>query len=322
MGFSIPNPIDAAKSVINHVEDAGEAVVKTTVNVTATAFNATATAFDAAEHAAVKSFQFDAAVTKFALQKTYDGAKTVATATGNFAANVFDSITHPGDPNPPAAQGLKFSETKSASDIAYKSSNSKVNDVYQFPDGKQWKVVDVKDDSQTGFRAVALKPVDANDRRVIAAFSGSDEGADWGDNIEQGLGLPTAQYAEAVDFANKWKASDGNNVILTGHSLGGGLASYASLQTDLPATAVNSAPLALDHLGLNPFDALHITQYYVPGEALSVVNKANPLDIRPGLNIAVQGKNSILDPRSIGSNHSLDSVAPDIAAPKYIGNYN
>ena len=315
MGFSIPNPIDAAKSVINHVEDAGEAVVKT-------AFNATETAFDAAEHAAVKSFQFDAAVTKFALQKTYDGVKKAATTTGNFAANVFDSITHPGDPNPPAAPGLKFSETKSASDIAYKSSNSKVNEVYQFPDGKQWKVVDVKDDSQTGFRAVALKPVDANDRRVIAAFSGSDESADWGDNIEQGLGLPTAQYAEAVDFANKWKASDGNNVILTGHSLGGGLASYASLQTDLPATAVNSAPLALDHLGLNPFDALHITQYYVPGEALSVVNKANPLDIRPGLNIAVQGKNSILDPLSIGSNHSLDSVAPDIAAPKYIGNYN
>lgn len=322
MGFSIPNPIDVAKSVVHHVEDAGKTVVTTTTKVVETTVEIT-------EHAAVKTFQFEAAVTRVALEKTFDGAKTVAATTAdlagkgvNLAAKGLDALTHPGDPNPPAAQGLKFSETKSASDLAYKSANAKVNDVYQFPDGKQWKVVDVKDDPNTGFRAVALKPVDPNDVRVIVAFSGSDEGVDWGDNIKQGVGLSTAQYDEAVDFANKWKASDGDNVILTGHSLGGGLASYASIKTDLHATAVNSAPLALNHLGLNPFDALRITQYYVPGEALSVVNKANPLDIRPGFNIAVQGRDSILDPRSIGSNHSLDNVAPDIPAPKYIGNFN
>ena len=52
------------------------------------------------------------------------------------------------------------------------------------------------------------------------------------------------------------------------------------------------------------------------------MNKANPLDIRPGFGIQVQGKDSILDPRSIGSNHSLDNVAPDIDAPKYVGNFN
>ena len=111
-------------------------------------------------------------------------------------------------------------------------------------------------------------------------------------------------------------------MILTGHSLGGGLAPYASIKTDLHATAVNSAPLALNHLGLNPLDALRITQYYVPGEALSILNEANPLDIRPGFGIEVQGRNSILDPRSIASNHSLDNVAPGIPAPKYIGNFN
>jgi hypothetical protein len=322
MGLSFPNPINAVKNVVHHVEDAGKAVVKTTVKVTETAVNA-------GTHAAVRSFQFEASMTKFALQKSFDGARTVASKTAEItgkgiglAARGLDSLTHPGNPNPPAAQGLKFSETKSACALAYKGSNSKVGDVYQFPDGQQWKVVDVQNDPKTGFRAVALKPLDPNDKRVIVAFSGSDEGKDWGDNLKQGAGLPTAQYKEAVDFANKWKASDGNNVILTGHSLGGGLASYASIKTDLRATAVNSAPLALDHLGLNPLDALRITQYYVPGEALSVLNKANPLDIRPGFGIEVQGRNSILDPRSVGSNHSLDNVAPAIPAPKYIGNFN
>lgn len=329
MGISFPNPINGIKNVVNHVEDAGKAVVKTTVKATETAINVTKTAVGVTEHAAVGAFRFEASMTKFALQKSFDGARTVASKTAeitgqgiNLAGRALDSITHPGNPNPPAAQGLKFSETKSACDLAYKGSNSKVNDVYQFPDGKQWKVVDVQNDPKTGFRAIALKPLDPNDKRVIVAFSGSDEGKDWGDNVKQGLGLSTAQYGEAVDFANKWKASDGNNVILTGHSLGGGLASYASIKTDLHATAVNSAPLALDHLGLNPLDALRITQYYVPGEALSVLNKANPLDIRPGFGIEVQGRNSILDPRSIGSNHSLDNVAPGIPAPKYVGNFN
>ncbi len=322
MGFSIPNPINVVKGAANYVQDAGEAVVSTTVDVTETVVDATGSA-------AVNAFQFQASVTRFALEKTWDGAQVVATTTADLAedgvdliARGVDAVTHPGDPSPPAAQGLEFSETKSASDLAYKGSGSKVNDVYEFPDGKQWKVVEVEEDPNTGFRAVALKPLDENDERVIVAFSGSDEGGDWDDNIKQGAGIPTAQYGQAVDFAEKWKASDGDNVILTGHSLGGGLASYASIKTDLPATAVNGAPLALNNLGLNPFDALRITQYYVPGEALSVVNAANSRDIRPGLNIAVQGKDSILDPRSIGSNHSLDNVAPDITAPKYIGNFD
>ncbi len=311
MGFGIPNPIDIAKTVVHKAENLGETTVKTTVNVAETTA-------EFGKDAVVSTVKLQAEITRIGLEKTFEAAKTGA----NFAENIFDSITHPGESHPPAAQGLEFSETKSACEIAYKRSNSKVGDVFQFPDGKQWKVVDVKEDANTGFRAVALKPVDPNDKRVVVAFSGSDEGGDWDDNLKQGVGLPTAQYGQAVDFANKWKAAAGDNVILTGHSLGGGLASYASIKTDLHATAVNSAPLALDHLGLNPLDALRITQYYVPGEALSVVNNANPLDVRPGENIAVRGKYSILDPRSIGRNHSLDSVAPDIPKPQYIGNFN
>ncbi|MBS1795126.1 MAG: DUF2974 domain-containing protein [Acidobacteria bacterium] len=322
MGISIPNPIDGLKSVVHHAEDAGKAVVDTTVKATSTAVDFTEKAAVTTGRAAVQTFQFEASMTKFALQKSFDTAQTVGRTTAGLAGKVVDAVTHPGIANPPGAQGLKFSETKAACDIAYKRTNSKVGDVYQFPDGKQWKVVDLKEDPKTGFRAVALKPLDPADNRTIVAFSGTDEGKDWGDNVKQGLGLPTAQYREAVDFANKWKASDGNNVILTGHSLGGGLASYASIKTGLRATAVNSAPLALDHLGLNPLAARRITQYYVPGEALSVLNKANPLDIRPGVGIPVRGQDSILDPRSIGSNHSLDHVAPDVPLPKYLGNYN
>lgn len=264
------------------------------------------------ENVGVKSFQFQAAVTRFALEKTFDGAQSAGSIAVRFTALGLGKVTHPGNPNPPAAQGLKFSETKSASGLAY---DAKMGDVYRFPDGKQWKIVDVGENNKTGFRAVALKPLDANDKRVVVAYAGTRDGKDWKNNVGQGLGLPTAQYRAAVQFADKWKAAAGGNVILTGHSLGGGLASYASIKTGLRATAVNSAPLALDHLGLNPFAARRITQYYVPGEALSILNAKNPLDVRPGSQIAVQGKNSILDPRSPITNHSLSSAAPDIPAP-------
>ncbi len=304
MGFSIPNPLDAAKNAYHATEHAVTTVVSKTEDVVSTGVNAT-------ESAAVKSFQFGANVTRAGIEKTWDGIQ----AAGKLAEKTFDKVTHPGSSNPPAAQGLEFSETKDASDLAYKANQG---ESYKFVNGEHWRVVDVQNDSNTGFRAVALQSADPTDHRVIVAFagtSGSLTGPDWQTDFKQAAGLPTGQYQEAVDFANKWKATDGNNVILTGHSLGGGLASYAALKTNLHATAVNAAPLALDHLSINPADYMRVTQYYVPGEALSVVNKANPLDVRPGVNIPVEGRNSIFDPRSIGSNHSLANVAPDVDLP-------
>ena len=293
--------VDGAKDVVSGGVSGAEKVGSTFLKVERTT-----------ENVAVSALKFQADVTRAGLEKAWNGAQTVGSTAERLADIGFTRVTHPGDPNPPAAQGLKFSETKSAAGLAY---DAKLGEVYRFPDGKQWQVVDVKDDASTGFRAVAVRSTDPADHRVIVSFAGTRDGKDWKANIGQGLGLPTGQYREAVDFANKWKTAGGSDVILTGHSLGGGLASYASIKTGLRATAVNSAPLALDHLGLNPLAAARITQYYVPGEALSVLNKNNPLDVRPGNGIAVQGKYSIFDPRSVGRNHSLDSVAPDIPTP-------
>jgi hypothetical protein len=312
------NAIDKAKTagsaVVDKAEDIGSDVFRGAEKVG----SAVVRGAEAAEHAAVKAIKFEASVIRFGIEKSFDGAKKVAVTAARVTVDGVDIATHPGLSNPPASQGLKFSETKSACDLAYKGNKG---DVYRFPDGKQWKVVDVNDDPKTGFRGVALKPVDPSDKRVIVAYagtSGSLTGPDWQTDLKQAAGLSTEQYKQAVDFANKWKAVAGNNVILTGHSLGGGLASYASIKTGLHATAVNSAPLALNHLSLNPAAYTRITQYYVPGEALSVENEINPADVRPGYQLPVRGKDSILDPRSIGSNHSLDHVAPSIPAPQKV----
>ena len=306
------NVIHGVDNIGDDIIDAGRDAVSTGINGAQTVGSTIVRGAETTGNFAVNSVRFQADLTRIGLERAWNGAQAAGSTAARFTAAGFDRMTHPGDPTPPAGQGLEFSETKSAAGLAY---DAKVGEVYRFPDGKQWEVVDVQDDSRTGFRAVALKPTDPTDNRVVVSFAGSRDGKDWKANIGQGLGLPTRQYRQAVDFAEKWEARNGNNVILTGHSLGGGLAAYASIKTGLRATAVNSAPLALNHLGLNPISARRITQYYVPGEALSVLNSKNPLDIRPGKSIAVQGRHSILDPRSVGRNHSLDNVAPDIPAP-------
>lgn len=310
---------DAGAGALRTIDNVGDRAAEGARNVGSTVINAGETAgrnfvngLEVGRDAAIGTMRFQANVTRFGIERTWD----LAQGAGDLAGRAINSLTHPGDPNPPAAQGLTFAETKGASQLAY---SANVGETYRFPDGTTWNVVDVQDDPQSGFRAIALKPTDPADRRTIVAFAGTQDGTDWRNNIQQGLGLPSRQYSQAVDFANKWRAIDGNNVRLTGHSLGGGLASYASIRTNLPATAVNAAPLALNRFSLNPFenrrDAARITQYYVPGEALTAFDDAAVSNVRPGNSIAVRGRGSILDPRSVLGNHGIENVAPDIPLP-------
>ncbi len=221
MGFGIDlNPIDAGIKVFNAADDLKDKVVETTVSTTSNIINSDASQF------AFTAFTLQGQITRIGLEKGFDIIGDGLDIAGNiFEAGKdkiesgIDNISHPGDSNPPAAQGLTFAESKSASELAYKKHDLKAGDVYKFPDGKEWRVAEVSTNSSTGFRAVVLQPVDQNDNRTIVAFSGSDELVDWGNNLGQGAGLPTPQYDEAVAFASKWKAKEGDNVILTGHSV-------------------------------------------------------------------------------------------------------
>ena len=310
---------NAGASALRTLDNVGDNIAEgvrdvgsTVVNAGETAGRAFADGLEFGRDAAIGTMRFQANVTRMGLERAWDATQ----GAGSFVGRAVDSLTRPGTPNPPAAQGLSFAETKGASQLAY---SANMGETYRFPDGSTWNVVDVQDDPQTGFRAIALKPTDPTDRRTIVAYAGTSNGVDWRNNVQQGLGLPSRQYQQAVDFANKWRAIDGDRVRLTGHSLGGGLASYASIKTNLPATAVNAAPLALNRFSLNPFenrrDAARITQYYVPGEALTVYDDAAVANLRPGNAIAVEGRGSVLDPRSIMSNHGIENVAPDIPLP-------
>lgn len=93
-------------------------------------------------------------------------------------------------------------------------------------------------DTSTGFRAAIYQDGKGD---YVLAFKGTSGLNDWKADATQALGLNTAQYDEATALATKAKAAFGNNLVLTGHSLGGGLASTAAVITDTPAVTFNAA---------------------------------------------------------------------------------
>lgn len=99
---------------------------------------------------------------------------------------------------------------------------------------------DMLEDPATGFRAAVYQDADGHH---VLAFAGTDptSGKDWLANGMQGVGLPATQYSQAVTLATRAKAAFGDNLAMTGHSLGGGLASAASVATDTAAVTFNAA---------------------------------------------------------------------------------
>ncbi len=132
-------------------------------------------------------------------------------------------------------------------------------------------------DPGTGFRAGIYRDGDGH---YVLAFAGTSDGKDWLANVEQGLGLSAAQYREAATLARQAKAAYGDNLVITGHSLGGGLAATASAETDTAAVTFNAAGVhddTLRSLGLDPgavktdAEAGQIRAYSVDGEILSAI---------------------------------------------------
>jgi len=97
-----------------------------------------------------------------------------------------------------------------------------------------------------------------NKGHYVVAFAGNDANApdDIGTIVAQIFGGDTTQYNNAIDLAHQVEnAFGGDNVIYTGHSHGGGLASAAAVATNSTAVTFNAAGISdntLSRLGLDP----------------------------------------------------------------------
>ncbi|WP_052772945.1 Mbeg1-like protein [Luteimonas sp. FCS-9] len=145
-------------------------------------------------------------------------------------------------------------------------------------------------DLQTGFDAAIYQNADG---QYVVAYRGTDnwglgQGGDSRANGGQGLGMETAQYSQAMELASLAVDTFGEgNVAITGHSLGGGLASAAMLATGVPGVTFNASGLSnntLASLGFNPngarsdlADSGQIRRYVVDGDPLTLAQQDLPV---------------------------------------------
>lgn len=108
-------------------------------------------------------------------------------------------------------------------------------------------------DDFLGLHAAVYKRTNpsSGEREAVMAFRGTDETYDWVTNLQNILGLVPDVYAEAATFAQAASASAEKEITenkidlfsFTGHSLGGGLASYCALLFNKKATCFASTAL-------------------------------------------------------------------------------
>ena len=144
-------------------------------------------------------------------------------------------------------------------EAAILSNISTSNDDVAFPEfvgitenGKeQYKFID----ENTGFMATVLLPINSNDNRIVLAFAGSDTRVSIYGRTKRGVvnsasvyeqingGIP-ADFKQAAALAISIKnAYPNEELIITGTSLGGGLAQYSAMLTSSTAYGFNALGL-------------------------------------------------------------------------------
>lgn len=142
------------------------------------------------------------------------------------------------------------------------------------------------EDPETGLEAEVWVQVDpeTGERTYVLVFEGTqmteDGGADWGANFQNafGFGVP-AQHEQALELALDFQEAYGDegDLVVAGHSLGGGLATFAGLGAGIETVTFSPSGLGpasyayLDSMGLVDRNE-HLVQNYVHrGEVLNIL---------------------------------------------------
>lgn len=165
----------------------------------------------------------------------------------------------------------------------------------------------------SSFRARIYVTGDGAQRRYVVAFRGSQDGEDWRNNAQQALGLDSASCAKALRIGRALARSDAA-VTLTGHSLGGGLASAAAIAAGRQCDTFNAAGLTDKTIasarGLaGERSGAQVQAYHVPGEILTTLQKGGD---RVLAGAAFGPAGAVLGdvPEAYGVEHTLPNVRP------------
>ncbi|WP_337036671.1 PAAR-like domain-containing protein [Pantoea agglomerans] len=136
---------------------------------------------------------------------------------------------------------------------------------------------------EPGFRARVYEPDEAvfgKDMSASVVFRGTrmTETVDWKNNLQQGIGVDSNYYKQAVSIGTSVRRSSAP-IDMTGHSLGGGMASSASRASGKTGWTFNSAGLKSStvkkYSGEAPVSEAveNISAYRVKGEVLTMIQE-------------------------------------------------
>lgn len=156
--------------------------------------------------------------------------------------------------------------------------------------------------------------------QTVVAFAGTNphSAGDLRTDVAQEIGIPTDQYSQARELVRNVVAERGpNNVVVVGHSLGGGLASTSALENGARAVVFNAAGVHNNSLS-DPLSMRSraeqgaVRHYHVDREALQKVNAMSPFSHGvPGAVIKLESAYGRANPEAtMGSlqMHSMDRV--------------
>jgi Lipase (class 3) len=106
-----------------------------------------------------------------------------------------------------------------------------------------WTALELHPDNVLGFSYGIFQRSGTGE--IVLAYTGTNEKVDWVSNITAGSGLPSWQVSNAALVCQQVKAKYGSNITLSGHSLGGGLASIMSTWFNRPSVVFDKVPFLL-----------------------------------------------------------------------------
>jgi hypothetical protein len=180
--------------------------------------------------------------------------------------------------------------------------------------------------SQSAFRARVYVKGANESADYVVAFRGSTSSTDWQANFRQGVGLSSDHYRRALNIAKQLNRHPDVRVTMTGHSLGGGLASAAAIATGRRATTFNAAGLSagtveqanrirsVGHIGR----AVDVQAFYIRGEVLSAIQDGGDRVVGAIFGGAT-GASLVDAPSAFGTRHALTAVRP-VGEPWYADN--
>ncbi len=171
--------------------------------------------------------------------------------------------------------------------------------------------------TQSAFRARVYVTGANESTEYVVAFRGTTSSTDWQANLRQGVGLASDHYARALVIGRALARNPQAKVSVTGHSLGGGLASAAAIASGRDATTFNAAGLSSATVaratavrsaaGIGR--AAEVQAFYVRGEVLSAIQDGGDRVIGAIFG-GVTGAAVFDAPPAYGSRHALNASRP------------